>query len=270
VTGFGAERKLSYVFGCFRFCPQAVIQTPARAAVADRRFGSQGGSSTAEASCIGRKGLGWRPPPWGSLRLQHRFPLPDLGMQRGSMRTHKPVWFVVLGSTSIGVAMLVGACSHDRIQPAPVLMMGRNGTAASVAPLPAVAPAPAASWRIATAAPAPIVQRPTASPHASSRPAAVRNRSSLAEKARGHRIASHTPARHRSAKIYSAAAPSTSSTGMTRSPAESIPLDEQPATPAARAATPGAAAASPGQTGAAWVSPVPTDDPKPAFRTPSH
>jgi len=187
------------------------------------------------------------------------------------MRTHKPVWFVVLGSTSIGIAMLVGACSHDPIQPAPVLMMGRSGTPnAAVA---AVAPAPAATptnWRIAGPAPAPIAQHPTVSPHVSSRPAAARKQSSFAEKARGHRIASHGPARHRSSKVYSAAAPNASSTGTTRSPADSIPLDEQPATAAARAAMPAAAAASPGQTGAAWVSPVPTDVPKPAFRTPSH
>ena len=186
------------------------------------------------------------------------------------MRVHKGIWSLVLGSTSIGIAILLGGCSHDPIQPAPVLMMGRNGT--TNAAVAAVAPAPgstATSWRIAGAVPAPIAQHSMASPHVSSRPAAARKQSSVAEKARGHRIM-HTPARHRSAKIYSAAAPSTSSTGMTRSPAESIPLDEQPATPAARAATPGAAAASPGQTGAAWVSPVPTDDPKPAFRTPSH
>jgi hypothetical protein len=187
------------------------------------------------------------------------------------MRSHQGTWSLVLGSTSIGIAMLLGGCSHDPIQPAPVLMMGRNGT--TNAAVAAVAPAPAAtptSWRIAGAAPAPIAQHPTASPDVSSRPAAARKQSSVAEKARGHRIASHTPTRHRSAKIYSAAAPNLSSIGTTRSPAESIPLDEQPATPAARAATPAAAAASPGQTGAAWVSPVPTDVPKPAFRTPSH
>ena len=139
------------------------------------------------------------------------------------MRTHKPVWFVVLGSTSIGIAMLVGACSHDPIQPAPVLMMGRSGT--TNAAVAAVVPAPAAtptSWRIAGPAPAPIAQHPTVSPHVSSRPAAARKQSSFAEKARGHRIASHGPARHRSSKVYSAAAPNASSTGTTRSPADSI------------------------------------------------
>ena len=186
------------------------------------------------------------------------------------MRSHKGIWSLMLGSTSIGMAMLLGGCSHDPIQPAPVLMMGRNGT--TNAAVAAVAPAPgstATSWRIAGAVPAPIAQHSMASPHVSSRPAAARKQSSVAEKARGHRIM-HTPARHRSAKIYSAAAPNLSSTETIRAHAEGIPLDERPAaTPAAHTDTPTAAAATPGQTSATWVSPVPADAPKPAFRPPS-
>ena len=141
------------------------------------------------------------------------------------MRSHKGIWSLMLGSTSIGMAMLLGGCSHDPIQPAPVLMMGRNGT--TNAAVAAVAPAPgstATSWRIAGAVPAPIAQHSMASPHVSSRPAAARKQSSVAEKARGHRIM-HTPARHRSAKIYNAAAPNLSSAGTIGAPAESIPLD---------------------------------------------
>ena len=185
------------------------------------------------------------------------------------MRVHKGIWSLVLGSTSIGIAILLGGCSHDPIQPAPVLMMGRNGT--TNAAVAAVAPAPgstATSWRIAGAAPAPIAQHSMASPHVSSRPAAARKRSSFAEKGRGHRIM-HTPARHRSAKIYNAAAPNLSSAGTIGAPAESIPLDEQSATSAAHTDTPAAAAASPGQPSAAWVSPAPADDSKPALRPPS-
>src|SRR5947207_8657232 len=217
----------------------------------------------------GRNGLGGRRPTWGSVRLQHRFLLPDLGMQReGSMQSHKGICSLVLGSISMGIAMLLGGCSHDPNQPAPVLMMGRNGTT-NVA-VAAVAPAPAATptnWWVAGAAPASIAPHPTASPHVSGRPAAARKQLSFAEKARGHRTASHAPTRHRSAKIYSAAAPNLSSTGTIRAPAESIPLDEQPASPAANTAIPAAAAS--GQTSSAWVSPAPADDSKPAFRPPS-
>ena len=185
------------------------------------------------------------------------------------MRSYKGIWSLVLGSIAVGIAMLLWGCSHDPIQPAPVLMMGRNGT--TNAAMAAVAPAPAstpASWRIAGTAPAPIAQHPMASPHVSSQPAAARKQSSVAEKARGHRITSHIPARHRSTKIYSAAAPNLSSAGTIRAHAESIPLDER-ATPAAHTDTSAAAAASPGQPSAAWVSPAPADDSKPALRPPS-
>src|SRR5438067_2803975 len=96
--------KASSDGGSSRSIPLAVIHTPARAGVRSVDSGARGDSSTAEASGMAATGLGG-PLPWGSIRLQHRFPLPDLGMQReGSMRGHKGTWSLVLGSTSIGIA----------------------------------------------------------------------------------------------------------------------------------------------------------------------
>ena len=143
-------------------------------------------------------------------------------------------------------SLFVAGCSHDSIQPAPVVMMGVYKTTNGVSPVvpsPLAAPRlPAASApRVALATPA--ARQPVTGQHAS-RAAVTSTRSANARKVHGH-----SGLRHATVPMSSKAKPHR--LAAVRSPEESIPLDE-PIT------------ASP-----EWVVPAPAEDSQPQIRPPA-
>jgi hypothetical protein len=180
----------------------------------------------------------------------------------GAMGKIRPNWLGAAAVVTIGA--FLAACSHDPIQPAPVLMMGGNrATDARTPAITASRPASAPETRVATAAPMPAAKHPTPDQHASNRAAIVpKHPAHTHQAARARLTTRHATAAKRRMKGYAGA-------GFARSAAgeEMVPLDN-PAASTPVATTPAASASPSEPTPPSSASPAPAEAAQPQFRPP--
>jgi hypothetical protein len=175
----------------------------------------------------------------------------------------RPTWLGAAAMVAIG--LFLAACSHDPIQPAPVLMMGGNrATVASAPTVAAPRPASAPEMRVATAPPSPTTKRQTPGQHASSRAAIVAKHPAQTHKATRARVATRhaTAAVRTRTKGYVSAMVAQSAAGQ-----DVVPLDN-PRTSTPAAAMPAAGASPSKPAPPSWVSPAPAEAPQSEFRPP--
>jgi hypothetical protein len=181
------------------------------------------------------------------------------------MAKSRPIGLVLQDVAAIGTMVLVVACSHDPVSPAPVYMNG----APTAAPAPIIAaprPEIASPRRNLAAATASPVGRGLSAPR-HELPLAVVAKSGPANAESGHqhrrgrhitKLSTVHPNTHAARKVTSV--PRAGS----RSPSESIPLDEPVTSSVEPIPAPTAAGSSEGGQ-APWVSPPPAK-PTPQFR----
>ena len=165
----------------------------------------------------------------------------------------------------MAIAVFLAACSHDPIQPAPVLMMG--GNRATDATAPAIAPprpASAPEMRVAAVPPSVAAKHLTPGEHASSRDAIVAKHPAHTQKAARARLTTrHAMAAKRRMKGYAGAGLAARSAAGEKL----VPLDN-PAPASTPVTTTPAAGASPSEPPPSWVSPAPSEAAQSQFRPP--
>jgi hypothetical protein len=174
------------------------------------------------------------------------------------------VWCGALGAASATLSLFLLACTPDRIQPAPVYMMG--STTQPDRPAPAIAaprPAIAAERHQASAAPAPGM---TAHSQHSPKPTTnAPNHPSGAPNAHNRVATRHTGAPKKWPRTYRV--PASAAAPIARN--KMIPLDDIAAQKPEASTVPSATVTPSEPTGSTWVSPKPADPPQVEFRPPS-
>jgi hypothetical protein len=169
-----------------------------------------------------------------------------------------------LGAALATTSFFLLACTPDRIQPAPVYMMG--STTQPDRPAPAIAeprPTIAAERRQASAAPAPAItahiqQSPKPTTNAANHPSGTPN----AHNRIGTR---HTAASKKRPRTYPVAGSVAAPIARTKM----IPLDDIAAETSEAPTVPSATATPSEPTTSTWVSPKPAGPPQVEFRSPS-
>jgi hypothetical protein len=183
--------------------------------------------------------------------------------KRGAMGKVRPTWLGAAAIVAIGLFLV--ACSHDPIQPAPVLMMGGNRATIATAPaIGAPRPASAPEMRVATAPPSLAGKLQAPRQRTSSRAAIVAKHPARTLKAARARLTTRhaTVARTRTKEYAGVGRAARSAAGE-----EVVPLDNPTAsTPSAVTPAPSASPLEP--TLPSWVSPAPADPGQSQFRPP--
>jgi hypothetical protein len=198
---------------------------------------------------------------WGSVPVGHRILGGIEHSERGgAMGKVRPTWLGAVAMVAIG--LFLAACSHDPIQPAPVLMMGGNRATDATAPaLAAPRPASAPEMRVVTAPPSLAGKLQAPGQRTSSRAAIVAKHPARTHKAARARLTTRhaTVARTRTKEYADVGKAARSAAGE-----EVVPLDNP--TPAAVTPAPSASPLEP--TPPSWVSPAPADPGQSQFRPP--